>query len=174
VKLYATPIKLADAQAYIAKHHRHHNPSIRSVFNIAVCDETGKIRGVAMVGWPVARGLADGFTLEVNRVATDGVRNGCSFLYGMARRIAFDMGYRRLVTYTLPVEGGASLRASNWRPDGETIGRSWSCPSRPRPNAVNLGNKHRWAVENKKAFQGEVFIELDEDDSQVSLFGELP
>ncbi len=171
MKLYATPIRAIDAKAYIAKHHRHHDPpKVGVIFNIAICDESGKIRGVAMIGRPVSRVLADGYTVEVLRVATDGVRNGCSFLYGMARRIAFDMGFRRLVTYTLPAEGGASLKASNWRPDGETIGRSWSCPSRPRPNAVNLGNKHRWAVENRKAFQGETFIELDEDDSQVSLW----
>jgi hypothetical protein len=37
-----------------------------------------------MVGRPVARMVDDGWTLEVNRVATDGTKNACSILYAAA------------------------------------------------------------------------------------------
>jgi hypothetical protein len=53
-------------------------------------------------------------------------------LYGSLRRAALALGFVRLVTYTLPEEGGASLRASGWRCDGEAGGGSWSVPSRAR------------------------------------------
>jgi hypothetical protein len=41
----------------------------------------GSIVGVAIVGMPVARMLADGWTVEVTRLCTDGSRNACSMLY---------------------------------------------------------------------------------------------
>ncbi|MGT2493099.1 XF1762 family protein [Cupriavidus basilensis] len=40
--------------------------------------------GVAIVGRPVARALDDGWTLEVNRLCTDGTSNACSMLYAAA------------------------------------------------------------------------------------------
>ncbi|KKK75729.1 hypothetical protein LCGC14_2870800, partial [marine sediment metagenome] len=50
--------------------------------------------------------------------------------YGAARRATFALGYSRLGTYTLPSEGGASLRASGWKLLGERGGGNWSRPSR--------------------------------------------
>jgi len=35
-------------------------------------------------------------------------------------------------TYILNTENGVSLRAAGWKMIGETPGRSWSVPSRPR------------------------------------------
>jgi hypothetical protein len=102
------------------------------------------IRGVAMVGRPVARNLQDGWTLEVLRVATDGVRNGCSMLYGAAWRAARALGYRRLVTYTLPEEGGGSLRAAGMTLIGKAGGGSWNCASRPRVDKHPTQEKLRW------------------------------
>ncbi|HCF7344419.1 TPA: hypothetical protein NIJ77_004116 [Pseudomonas aeruginosa] len=71
-------------------------------------------------------------TLEVTRCCTDGARNGCSKLYGAAWRATRALGYRRLLTYILASEAGASLRASGWRLVGIRGGGSWNCPSRPR------------------------------------------
>ena len=170
--LYAVPIKRAEAKRYVALLHRHHVPSLGAVFCVACCDETGVVRGVAMVGRPVARNSDDGFTLEVTRVATDGVRNGCSFLYGFARRAAFTLGYRRLLTFTLPQEGGASLRASGWRLDGDTAGGTWSRPSRQREDNAPLCAKLRWVILNPKAYPGRRRFELLERESrQADLFG---
>jgi hypothetical protein len=109
-----------------------------------VSDADGKVRGVAMIGRPVARGNDNGWTLEVNRVATDGARNACSMLYGAAWRAAKALGYRRLITYTLPEEGGASLRAAGYKLIGERGGGSWSCPSRPRVDTAPLQAKLMW------------------------------
>lgn len=99
------PITLREAQAFVAAHHRHHRPPRGCICCVAVADGD-TVRGVAVVGRPVARMLQDGWTAEVVRVATDGAKNACSMLYGAAWRAARALGYRRLVTYTLPEEGG--------------------------------------------------------------------
>lgn len=99
---------------------------------------------MAIVGRPVARGLQDGWTAEVTRVATDGTPNAPSALYGACWRVARALGYRRLVTYTLATEPGTSLRAAGWRVVGEVRGRSWSCASRPRVDRAPAQEKLRW------------------------------
>ncbi len=141
--LNITPIELAEANAFVAQHHRHHRPAVGHKFSIAVSDN-GKVRGVAIVGRPVSRMLDDGWTLEVNRVATDGAKNACSMLYGAAWRAAKAMGYRKLITYTLPEEGGASLRAAGWRMIGQRGGGSWSRETRPRVDTHPLQTKLLW------------------------------
>ena len=129
--LQIVPIKQDEAKAFVKKVHRHHKPPVGSVFQIA-CAKGKEIVGVAMVGRPVARMLDDGWTLEVNRLATDGTKNACSMLYAAAWRVAKGLGYRRLITYILESENGASLRASGWKEIGRRGGGSWSASSRPR------------------------------------------
>lgn len=130
--LQITPINLEEANVFVAKHHRHHKPVPGSKFSIAVSDENNIIRGVAIVGRPVSRMSDNGFTLEVNRCCTDGTKNACSMLYGASWRAAKALGYLRLITYTLPEEGGASLKASNWKCLGLRGGGNWNTKSRPR------------------------------------------
>lgn len=132
-KLAIVPVKQAEAKAFIREHHRHYGPSVGSVFQLGVADEAGVMRGVAMVGRPVARAWDDGWTLEVTRVATDGCPNACSALYGAAWRAAKALGWRRLVTYTLASESGSSLRAAGWQVIAERGGRSWADSSKARP-----------------------------------------
>lgn len=130
-RLSACPLELAEANAFVAEHHRHHRPVVGHKFSIgAVLFD--RVVGVAIIGRPVARMRDDGLTLEVTRLCTDGTRNACSFLYGAAARAAFALGYKRIGTYILASESGASLTGANWRRVGEVAGRSWSCPSRPR------------------------------------------
>lgn len=143
-KLTIVPLKRDEAQAFIQQHHRHHTPAIGDVFRLGVADEDGKVRGVAMVGRPVARHLDDGWTLEVNRVATDGCPNACSALYGAAWRAARALGWRKLVTYTIASEPGTSLRAAGWKLIGEAGGGSWNVPSRPRVDVNPTQMKLRW------------------------------
>ena len=126
------PLTLAEAKAFVKTHHRHLPRTVGHKFSIGCADETGEVRGVVMVGRPVARMLNDGWTVEVNRLATDGAENACSMLYGAAWRAARAMGYRRAVTYTLPQEGGTSLRAAGWRLIGEAGGGEWGNVKRPR------------------------------------------
>ena len=91
-----------------------------------------EVVGVAIVGKPVARMLSDGWTAEVTRLCTDGTNNVCSILYAAAWRAVRALGYRKLVTYTIPKEGGASLRAAGWRVVGESKGGTWHGKGRPR------------------------------------------
>jgi hypothetical protein len=145
MSLLILPIELAEANAFVRQHHRHHGPVVGHKFSLGVSDGE-QIRGVAIVGRPVSRMLDDGLTLEVSRVATDGTKNAASCLYGAARRACFALGYRRLVTYTLPSESGASLRAAGYRCLGEAGGGSWSVPSRPRVDKHPLQRKLRWEL----------------------------
>lgn len=90
------PITFAEANEFVKRNHRHHGKVIGHKFSIAVADvETGKIVGVAIVGRPVSRFLDDGWTLEVNRLCTDGTRNACSMLYAAAWRAARAMAELR-------------------------------------------------------------------------------
>jgi hypothetical protein len=126
-------LDLDEANAFVLRHHRHHGTVRGHVFSIgAALHVNGQIVGVAIVGRPVSRGLDDGVTAEVSRLCTDGTLNACSFLYGAAARGAFALGFKRIGTYILKDESGASLRAAGWRLFGEVRGRSWSAPSRPR------------------------------------------
>lgn len=137
------PITYGEACAFIAEHHRHHLPPQGWKFGIAVNDGTSVV-GVVTIGRPVARGLDNGFTLEVTRCCTDGTRNAASMLYGAAWRAAKALGYRRLVTYTLIDEHGTSLTAAGYRPLYTTAGGSWDCESRPRVQKAPTGQKRLW------------------------------
>lgn len=138
------PVYQAEAFAFIRQHHRHHNVPVGALWWHGAHNDAGDLIGVAIVGRPVARKLDDGLTVEVTRLCTDGTFNACSLLYGAARRVALDKGYRRGITYTLPEEGGASLRAAGWNYLGNTPGKSWSVRSRPRQDKHPLGEKDRW------------------------------
>ena len=95
VMLIITPINLDEANTYVTKFHRHHRAVVGHKFCMAVSRvgglpagsaSMGDICGVCIVGRPVSRNLDNGFTLEVNRVCTDGTKNACSILYGAAWR----------------------------------------------------------------------------------------
>ena len=152
VRLLIVPIHLKEANAFVKLYHRHHKPTVGHKFSVAVSDDSGKIRGVAIVGRPVARNLDNGWVLEVNRVCTDGTPNACSKLYQASWRIACEMGYRKLITYTLPAEGGASLRGAGWKLIGERGGGNWNVKSRPRIDTDELlrGQKSLWEQSNSE------------------------
>lgn len=128
------PVSFRDAAAFVERHHRHHKPPHGMKFAIGV-EHAGHLVGVAIVCRPVARLFDDGWTLEVSRTCTTGHPNANSMLYGAAWRAAKALGYRRLVTYTLATESGASLRAAGWRVVAQRRPRpGWNTPSRPRRN----------------------------------------
>ena len=140
------PVTLEEANNFVTQYHRHHKPVVGHKFSIgAVKDD--KIVGVVIVGRPVSRMRDDGLTLEVTRLCTDGTRNACSFLYSAAARAAFALGYKRIGTYILASENGASLSAANWRMTHEVKGRSWSCPSRPRVDKHPTTDKTLWELQ---------------------------
>ena len=140
------PISLKEANAFVTRMHRHHRRTQGHKFSLAVSDGE-RVRGVAIVGRPVARLVDDGKTLEVNRLCTDGCKNACSFLYAAAWRAAKAMGYDKLITYTLPAEGGASLRAAGWKLIGKCGGGTWNRKNRQRADAHPLEEKWRWEAQ---------------------------
>lgn len=89
---------------------------------------------VVTAGYPVARALNDGRTLEVNRVCVNGeIRNANSALYGAIGRAAKALGWQRLVTYTLQTESGASLRGAGFEDVAYLDARgSWAHDSKQR------------------------------------------
>jgi hypothetical protein len=138
------PVTLTDAKAFVARHHRHSEPPQSGLFAVGAVDDGGTMVGVAIVGRPMARMLQDGATCEVTRLATDGSRNACSLLYGAAVRAAKALGYRRIYTYTLAEESGASLRATGWRRDADLKARpTWNCPARQRMQVDLFGAQRR-------------------------------
>jgi hypothetical protein len=129
--LELTTVSLKNANTFVADYHRHHKPAVGHKFSIG-CMRDGELAGVAIVGRPVSRHLDNGRTLEVTRLCTNGTKNVCSFLYSAAWRAAKAIGYRKIVTYTLASENGASLRAAGWKCAGLAGGLRWSGERAPK------------------------------------------
>lgn len=151
MSLRVIPVNLDTANDFVRRLHRHSRPVAGSKFAIGA-QRAEQLVGVAIVGRPVAPRLDDGLTAEITRVCTDGTPNACSLLYGACRKAARALGYTRIFTYTLPEEGGASLRAAGFRLDKEDAGGSASMwHNRPGRKAQPVGNdlvggKWRWAA----------------------------
>lgn len=148
MSLRLVPVTFDVANAFVEKHHRHHDPVTGHRFSIGAWGPHG-LCGVAMVGRPVGM-WSDAVKrriVEVNRNCTDGTPNACSLLYGAAARAAQSLGYFAICTYTLKAEDGASLKASGWW--GELAEPYTSCnapfasKNRARAGAY-LGQKWRW------------------------------
>ena len=153
--LQIRPISLAKANAFVNSNHRHNKAVTGQRFSIA-CYDGDKLCGVAICGNPIARKLDDGLTLEIRRVCTDGTRNACSMLYGACCRIGKNMGFQKIITYTLQSENGASLRASNFKLVAENCGgTSWNSPSRPREEEqiTLFGKEKKYSDELKKRWE---------------------
>lgn len=134
------PLTRERANAFVAAHHRHAVPVRAHRFAIGLADDAGELRGVVIVGNPIARHLADGYTAEIVRLTTDGSANACSQLYAAAWRAWRAMGGRRIVTYTLATEPGTSLRAVGWQRVADcpprAPGRGWADAGRRAPSLL--------------------------------------
>lgn len=137
------PIELATANTFVRAWHRHSKPVVGHLYSLGLFDDDLTLHGVVIVGRPVARALDDGGTVEVTRLATDGTRNGCSRLYAAACREARTRGYRRVVTYILASETGASVKAAGFHRAGDVRGKQWTTPSRPRAHRPSP-DRVRW------------------------------
>ncbi len=135
-RLIAVPCSVTKAREVVEAWHRHHGPSTSGLMAAAVATEDGTVRGVALIGRPVARLLDDGWTLEVTRVAT-----------GIARRLAAALGYARLITYTRADEPGSSPRAAGLTDDGPIRARSWDMPGRRRTDKTEIVQRRRWSLD---------------------------
>ena len=151
VSLILLPITLKEARSFVDNFHRHNKPPQGGKWAIGASDET-RLVGVAIVRRPIARKLDDSLTAEVTRccVLDDAPKNTCSFLYGRCWRIWQQMGGKRMVTYTLASESGASLKGAGWKMLGETkpSKKDSGWMSRNRDWHPIYGQmKFRWGVE---------------------------
>jgi len=146
--LEIVPITQKEAKEFVRRHHRRHKPPLGSIFQVG-CSKNGRICGVAIVGRPVARMLQNGWTLEVTRLCTDGTKNACSKLYSACWRAARALGYRKLITYILESENGASLKAANWECVGKCGGGTWNRKTRPRIDMHPEQKKIRFEVQQE-------------------------
>ncbi len=144
------PLTFPRANECVRMWHRHHAPlpgGFAWYCLGAVAD--GMVVAAAICGRPTNRNNDDGQTVEVIRLASDGTRNACSFLYGAAARVAREMGAAEIVTYTLESESGSSLRAAGWNRDKDGI-QSWWTHNGTRTPAVTRDHhsetKVRWSV----------------------------
>ena len=145
MRLEIVPMTLKGANAFVEQYHRHHKPTVGHKFSIG-CSDGEKIVGVAIVGRPVSRYLDNGWTLEVNRLCTDGTKNACSMLYAAAWRAARAMGYKKLITYVLDTEPGTSLKAVGWKCVGQAGGLKWTGKRRPEVDLYPEQMKIKWEV----------------------------
>lgn len=147
--LTIVPCTLAQANAYVERHHRHNGKPWIARFALACADESGVVHGVAIVGTPDGYSSVDGFTAEAKRVCTDGYKNACSMLYAASWKAARAMGYRRLITYTLPEESQSSLKALGWTCIPNCGGVPWGTSGKRKDREVKpiyLLKKNRWEV----------------------------
>lgn len=144
--MWTEPIPLAVSNKFVVEHHRHHGKVLGHRWSMGLFDCDEVLRGVAIVGRPVARAFNHHEIVEVTRLCTDGAPNGCSMLYSACAREARRRGFKRIITYILETEPGTSLKASNWSKEAWVRGRSWSCKARPRNDKHPLVNKWRWGL----------------------------
>lgn len=147
--LKVVPVELVEANQFISALHRHHKPVVGHRFSLGCVTPDGVLHGVCVVGRPVARLAGHPRDVaEVTRLATDGTYNACSILYAAAARACKAMGFRRIQTYTLPIEGGASLRAAGWINEGNAGGGQWKhTDGKPRRTDQPTDIKTRWALD---------------------------
>lgn len=140
-ELEARLVDLRVVNDFVGVHHRHLKPArgAKVTFGAAL-RESGQLVGVGTLGRPSAPALDDGRTLEITRVATDGTQNASSFVLARLRRIGHWMGARKVVTFTLPEEGGASLRGAGFegafKAGGGCLGSEEPAAYRRAPSAA--------------------------------------
>jgi hypothetical protein len=139
------PIELKEANAFIESLHRHHKPVQGHRFSIGVTKD-GALVGVATVGRPVARLTPAKEVLEVTRLCTDGTKNACSALYSAAARVGKELGYKKIQSFILDIENGASLKASGWVLESISSGGQWKhTDGKKRRTDQPTCQKHKYA-----------------------------
>ena len=165
------PLSLRTANEFVSKIHRHHSRVVGWKFGVGVEDEQHTLRGVIIVGHPIATGLDDDWTLEVTRCCTDGAKNAPSLLYSAAWRIARDLGYSRLITYTLTIESGVSLRAAGWQRVAENLPPTRWDNRRNRSAPMVQMAKIRWeAPHSFKTTRERLIRDGSKESGQLSFF----
>ncbi|MFB6199777.1 MAG: XF1762 family protein [Candidatus Nanohaloarchaea archaeon] len=153
------PIKFSEAEEFIAKYHSHNDPPQGWKFGCAVANTAiNQIVGVTTVGRPVSRHYDDGKTLEITRncirndIPKKYTKNASSKLYAAAWRATKNLGYEKLITYTIKEkEKGTPLKATGFNVLEEKCGGGdWDSQSRPRDYQGPKSAKTSWIKRNEK------------------------
>ena len=143
-RLAVVPVTIGEARRRVGRGHSHHHAPLGGGFAVGVA-EAGRLCCVAIVGRPVARALDATATIaEVTRVASDRTPHAASMCIAAATRGALAIGYRRLVSYTILGERGASYLAAGWVITGLCDGKGGSWHSRDGRTVTQPGCKVRW------------------------------
>ncbi len=141
--LRVVPIGIAAARLHIETHHSHHHAPCGGLLAAAVADGD-RVCCVALLVRPVARMLDQrGNVAEVTRVASDGTKHAASMCLAAVTRAALALGWRRIVSYTILGETGATYRAAGWRVTG-LVEASQGWHSRAGRTISQGGGKVRW------------------------------
>ena len=167
LQLRVRPITLRAANDFVQEHHRHNGRTSRDGGKFAVAVEYGGgLVGVAIVGNPLSATYMDkevyGHVAEVLRTCTseNAPKGAVSFLYGVCTRICRDMGFDRILSYTLTDESGASLRGAGWKNTANTkpVAPGWRKQdhlSKTREYQEVMGRiKHRWECQLRQHTRG--------------------
>ena len=148
--LKVVPLTLKQANAFVTEHHRHNKRCVGCKFCLGAMYED-RLVGVVIVGRPVSRRLDTDLTLEINRncVLDEAPKGTCSFLYAKAMKVWQSMGGKKIITYTLASEGGASLRAVNFKKAADTPAvpihqKGWRTREKREHQSVQLELRLRW------------------------------
>jgi len=140
------PINREIAKKFINENHRHNSGPISDRFRIGLFED-GVLIGVGVAGNPIARKQMDGTTIEITRVCVlPDKPNACSQIYARMKRIAQLMGYKRIITYTLDNETGASLRAIGAIVDHKVAKGTWLNRQNRNYNEVSDMPKQMWLL----------------------------
>jgi hypothetical protein len=144
-RIVTKSVGLNELNNFVSTYHRHHGP-VAGFKRALGLYRDGELIGVGCLSIPRSRMLAaqEPHTLEITRLCVLPIPNACSFLLSRLVLAGRTLGATSLITYTLPEEGGASLRAANWRFDGLTRGGTWNRPSRARSDKAPTSRKVRW------------------------------
>ena len=146
------PLTLKEANEFVIKYHRHNKRCVGCKFCLgAIFYRT--LVGVAIVGRPIARKLADPLVMEVNRncVSPEAPKGTCSFLYSRSMKVWQSMGGKKLITYTLETESGASLRGAGFKQEAITQpfkkGKGWTTRKGRVWQKIQLIPRIRWGLD---------------------------
>lgn len=146
--MIVVPLTLKEANTFVATYHRHNRAVVGCRFCIGLLHD-GEIVGVAVVGRPVARLLDNALTSEITRLCVNdsAPKNSCSKLYRACCRAWQAMGGKKVITYTLQSESGASLRGAGFRQSARVSAGEWNRVDRLRGSQpVYSEDKFRWEV----------------------------
>ena len=132
--MHVVPINIKEANEFIFSFHRHNKPTVGGRWAIGL-EHDGELIGVAIVGRPIARMNENGFTAEVTRVCVrdNSPKGANSMLYAACWRAWRAMGGKKIITYTLKDESGASLRGAGWKVIGNVVpSGDWGSSKRKR------------------------------------------